>query len=294
MITSKLIATAYNPLIHIGHRGAALNALCSLIGRAKILGNECRVTKDTWFQIFSIFLDRSNSIKAKPLRQLLSCLVNLMTDYEDSEKGEVRDRALSDVLRVLVLQSDHVKIKPALQVLSFFISKQVVSNKELEVHIGALRTNAIDQHRSPVPFVDNFNWLLQILFDWIRFEDAAIPAGQAACVLVKSISQRDSSECEVDHQRPSPFWAEPLAASLRKSTEDLSKFRSHLLPELFKLDISFYAKFLEQLGLHRILHSSTQSAEQGASPDEDEAAILFMCLEVGKEVGIVLELGEWE
>ncbi|KIW02506.1 uncharacterized protein PV09_06306 [Verruconis gallopava] len=283
LIIDRLIDTALDLSISSGHRSAAINTICSVVGCSKLLPESPSVSQNAWFRCLSILLDRSDRTKSRPLRQLLICLTDALNDFPNDEKDLIVDLTTDDVLQILLQQSDHVKAKPALHILTNLLSKDILGIKNLIEHCRKVRNSSCpDVAPSPSDIVE-LQWVLQIIFGWVRSGDTSIAAGQAGRTLVKSILKCRDIEIPASN----PLWVLPLIRVLKENVDDLHNFRSHLLPELFKSQISHYRHFLTALGLDRVLGPRN---ELGVSDiDATDARILFTCLEVGKEAGIVID-----
>jgi hypothetical protein len=231
-------------------------------------------------------LDRSKGAKSKPLRQLLICLTNNLATFSEGQRQHVTNRVVRTILNILLEQSDHVKVKPALHILTHLLSTEITTVHTLIEHSTALQSRGIVAPSSSRPDHEKFQYLLYVLFEWVRNQEASIAAGQAACALVIS------SLNNVDYETSSgdSIWALPLRQVLRDNVEELSNYRSHLLPELFKLRVPHYSSFLSMLGLQSIFHSQ-HAFGSAIVDDEIDTKLLFTCLEIGKEVGIVIDSG---
>ena len=289
LYVDMLTKTAYHPTITGRHRAAATNALCSLLGLAKNAESACRLDRDRWFQIFSIFLDRSSGSKSKPIRQLLTSLVAVLSTYAEAEKQDVMANAVVTMLQMLSAQSDHVKVKSALQVLSHFLSKQVIDLGMLLLHLRTLQPMQSARDRDDL-LSDNelLQWLLRTLMDWIRYPDTAPAASQTVCVVVKATVSRPVQNFPADDLSLPSIWTTPLIASLQEYPEALAGFKYHLLPALFALDGATYVSFIKKLGLYNVLQDFSLREELGESPEMLKINLLFTSLEIGKEAGMVL------
>jgi hypothetical protein len=283
------VKTAYDAEIIGSHRAAATNAICSAIGHVQSIGLRQPLTQDRWFNILSVILDRSDSAKGKSMRQLLGVLVALLPSFHADETKAIKNESLHLVFQILLSQSDHVKVKPAFQILSVFFSKKVIS---LEIFTSRLRifmSDDLSQDVAPKSDRAILQDFAQKLLNWIRFLDAAPAAGQTFCILIKAFAR---SEKQVSSATGAlaleAFWVEPLISSFTMFPDATANFRHHLLPELFTPDIPEYVKFLEKLGLDQWLATGDRSG-----CNTSRTNLLYTSLQVGKETGIVLDASKY-
>jgi hypothetical protein len=288
-IIDTLIKTAYDPEIIGGHRAAATNTICTLIGHVQSIGMGQPLDQGRWFNLFSVVLDRSDSTKGKYMRQLLGVLVGLLSLYDMERSAEIKTKSLYLVFRILLAQSDHVKVKPAFQVLSLFFSKQIISLNIFTTQVRQFMKDDLGENLVSKSDEAVLQCFAQKLLSWMRYQDASPAAGQTFCTLFKLISRETMQVLSDETARNlEPLWIEPLMASFTMFPEARTNFKHHLLPELFTLDIPAYVKLLEIAGLHQWLASSDSSRE-GDGIDEAKTHLLFTALQVGKETGIVLD-----
>ncbi|KZF21661.1 hypothetical protein L228DRAFT_283801 [Xylona heveae TC161] len=291
------------------HRTAACNVLCGFLDKGKVSRvHEFRLIcfdLRRWEKLFSIYLERSNNAKIKSMRQVLTTLTSLIVDSQNpfSESSIVREDAITRLVRIMIGQELFPRWKAALQALEFFISKEVVSIKELLDIVSArfddasiynserLATNQSKHVESAPHLIEskpNFN-LIEIFIlhalTWIPHLDVAPAAGHLVSTFFKKLrAQKDSNYYRSDSHLP--LWAFPLQESIRKYPESLETFKHHVFPGLFSISGSDYVSFLKYLHLDDFL--------SGASVEEEDvgASTLFSALEVGKEMGLVSEPGD--
>jgi hypothetical protein len=284
-IIGNFTKTAYDAEIVGSHRAAATNAICSAIGHIQSIGLRRPLTRDQWFNILSVILDRSDSAKGKSMRQLLAVLVALLPSFDADETTAIKTGSLHLVFLILLSQSDHVKVKPAFQILSVFFSKKVISletfTSQLRVFMGDDLAQDVASKSDRVILQD----FAQKLLNWMRFLDAAPAAGQTFCTLIKILAQ---AEKQVSIATGAPaleaFWIEPLIFSFTTFPDAAANFRHHLLPQLFALDIPGYVELLETLGLRQWLETG-----DNCGSNSSRTKLLYTSLQVGKETGIILD-----
>jgi hypothetical protein len=287
-VLDKLVGTAYDPAISLGHRGVAINALCSFIGIAEALSILKPLDQTSWFACVDILLDRPEGAKTKPLRQLLVCLTTSLSEFSDDEKQCIIDRLVRSILSILQRQSDHVKAKPALQILNHLLVKDVLTTTTLRALSASTRPPGHTRTSDADDLLVASQQLLLTVLNWAKYSETTIAVGQA----IRTLAQKLSNDGEGGTSGGEPIWAKPLLAVLYSDADEVNSYRSHILPELFKLRVDDYFTFLNMLGLRKIFsHDSGNDSSHDRSHDIDstEDVLLFSCLEVGKESGLVLE-----
>jgi hypothetical protein len=287
-IIDNFIKTAYDAEIGTSHRAAATNAICSAIGHAQSVGLRQPLSQDRWFNALSVVLDRSDSAKGKSMRQLLGVLVALLPSFNAAESESIKNESLHLIFGILLSQSDHVKVKPAFQILSVFFSKKVISLEKFTSRLRVFMSDDLGGNTAPKTDRAILQDFAKDLLDWMRFLDAAPGAGQTFCTLIKVLAQREKQILtETGASALETFWVEPLISSSMAFSGAAANFRHHLLPELFALDISDYVEFLETLGLNQWLATGDSNGCNAVRTN-----LLYTSLQVGKETGIILDAGK--
>jgi hypothetical protein len=287
------VETAYDPAITAGHRAAATNAICSLLGYMRSANRATTLPEIWWFKIFSVILDCSEGAKGKSMRQLLSVLTGLLSFYDPALRKQIESQSLTLVLEALLAQSDQGRVKAAFQVLAMFLSKKVVT---LERFIDFLLDFDGQPWIAPSESISRalvLQGFTRKLFDWVQYQDSATAASQAICALLQGF-EGASGQQKVANRGSNvlPFWIQPLIASLKDHPESLISLRYYVFPSLFAMDIQGYICFLDHLGMHDTFDGSMDITESMKPETTFLTDLLYASLQVGKETGIVLEACE--
>ncbi|KAE9992852.1 hypothetical protein EG327_007479 [Venturia inaequalis] len=276
------IKTAYDAEIDGSHRAAATNAICAAVGHAPKIGNSRPITKSQWLDVLAVVLDRSDSAKGKSMRQLLIAMVKLLPLLDPLDAKVIRNETLQLVFKILLSQqSDHVKVKPAFQIVSIFLAKQAVKLEDFVSELRIFRGIDLDNdsaRRSDREILQSF---AEALMNWMRFTDSAPAAGQTVCALTKMMASEQKHLAMKPDESSEAFWIHPLITSFSAFPDAIANFRHHLLPELLALDSSACGKLLQALCLAEWLKGEGVPRTQ----------LLYTSLLVGKEMGIVLDAG---
>jgi hypothetical protein len=267
-VLSALIDTAYDPGISTSHRVAATDAICSFIKSSDGI-----VAQELYVKAFSVFLERADGARGKSMRQYLTALISTLKKINVGREHTVQ-HVLAQAFLTLRDQSSHAtKIKPACQVLSIFLKEKVVDTQHVEAYLCQ-----VDDKLTLKSFV-------KILFDWVRFAETAPVAGQTICALI--------------HANPGFSWTAAVLQSVRDYPEILVNLRHHVFPMLFMAHGVDYLAYLKELGLHVLPLPRPGAMIQDIrprgylgrdSPDTTEKkGLLLASLQVGKEVGLVLD-----
>ncbi|OCL07142.1 hypothetical protein AOQ84DRAFT_389700 [Glonium stellatum] len=274
------------------HRAAACNLLCAIIERCRLSANEgfraIIWENNMWARLFNTFLERSDNSKAKSMRQVLVVLTGMLLTDAPPQSSGLRDDAVSRVLEMICRCQNRMKVKPALQALAHFITKDLVSIDQLV----DLHRNYSEDGADSVQGLNTHQLLLHQFFAWVWHHDTAPAAGHLVTnFLAKSVQQRI---CMEEKTNLLPMWIEPLESSIRKYPESVEEFKHHIFPEVFRLGLDGYLQFLyhlrldRHLGIRSTFHSPNSSLFTANS--RLEITLLFAALQVGKELGLVKDV----
>lgn len=274
--------TAYDAEINGNHRAAATNAICSAFSHAPKIGNSRPITKDQWLDVLTVILDRSDSAKGKSMRQLLIAMVKLLPLMDEPGAKVIMSESVQLVFKILLSQqSEHVKVKPAFQIVTIFLNKQAVGLEDfvsqLRIFMGFDRNEDLATP-SDREILQNFT---EVLMNWMRFTDSAPAAGQTVCALTKMIASEQKDLPQKSDESSEAFWIQPLITSFSAFPDASANFRHHLLPDLLALDRSACKGLLQALCIAEWLKGEGVPRTQ----------LLYTSLLVGKEMGIVVDAG---
>ncbi|KAI9768015.1 MAG: hypothetical protein M1840_005327 [Geoglossum simile] len=307
-----ILRTAQSPQISQSHRAAACNALTAFL-------EKCRSSSITslqslsrpdylWTDIFNIYLERSDKAKVKPLRQVLVTLTSIIAgDLDLYRARRVLNAAVIRIIAIIFKQEAYSRVKPAIQALDYFITKQVISLQDLLSFVKTWQCNnnavAISGSGKFSPIYHTANEpantemsssyaetasndyvtvLALALLHWMPEPDIAPAAGNLFITLFSTLKGQEAER--LPHQvsdAAAPGWYGPIHTSIEKTPSALENLKQHILPGLFKLSVTDFGHFLDRLHLKEIL---------SGSPVEDrdpQVMLLFTALQIGKEIGLV-------
>jgi hypothetical protein len=226
------------------------------------------------------------------MRKFLGCLVSLLRESGPSVQESLLQDALSKIFYHVLEQSNHGKIKPAIYALGVFLSKELFS---LEVLLCAFDQARTHKNASPPTrgYGRQAQAIFSVLFESVRFAELAPAAGHTACLLSRQLRNGSpGDQYTTEDVDLGTLWIDPLLETLRNFPDSLSRFRSHVFPDLFSLSIPDYYNFLLSMDLHARMSTDTVPGKHRLHyRDEIDSNILFMALQVGKESGLILDSG---
>ena len=264
-----------------------MNALSGFLDRASIssisdLANLCFDPK-TWGNIFDVFLRRSENNKPKPMRQLLISLVHvLQKNPHEAARHAQTEYATRRSLAMITDRTESKSVKPALQVLDYFLTKALISGPDilhvlLADNVPANPSSSGDQRSSPCSKSLDLSMSSRVslgqafvsdIFAWVSFPDLAATTGKLVTSFIKSLStMREGHQTSLAGGLP--LWAAPLRQLLRDQPQMLEPIGTHVLPELLFINRRDTREFLGTLPFEGI--------RDGTAGDMTESDVM-LCL----------------
>lgn len=304
LVLEDVLSTAQAVNVSATNRAAACNLLCAIVERCQASTFE-KISaliwlNDIWMRLFNVYLDRSDSAKAKPMRQLLVVLTNTLLQCPRKVlKQTTRNDALFKLFDILFRESDYSRVKPASQALAYFITKRLFSVDDmLDLFDERCPEEAGDvvnggDHR------DHAQYFLDGLFNWVLHNDVAPATGNLISVfLTQAREQRAERLSRAKSTTGLPSWVKPFETSIRRAPHMIQNFKNYVLPDIFRLSLADYVLCLE----HWHLDAQIRLKAANAVPNSDrktfsdagiESILLFAALQTGKEIGMVKEVGKF-
>lgn len=286
-----VISTAKCARLSATHRASACNALCGLlevgIASSSLELRTLCLSASTWNQIFDVFIERPENAKSKPMRQVLVTLVKILSRNRDvNTVRSTMDAAIKKLLAVILEHECLSFVKPAMQALEHFISKQVIDIPDFLTRVNQIRPSADDSrytfrvaastyhsgddqglHATPLPpyviqsvglnspqlshwtsATHHFIWRV---LECVRFStDLAPAAGRLLSSFLVSLQRTifEENQCgkELD------VWVRPVYGFMKRHPDLIEVFVHQILPVLLRLDNSTGTEFLKILPLHEL------------------------------------------
>ncbi|KAF2763505.1 hypothetical protein EJ05DRAFT_41398 [Pseudovirgaria hyperparasitica] len=294
---TELLEIANGPNSTASQRTAACNPLCAVLEtchESKIKNVQgCLWTNDVWLQALSFFLERSDVVKPRSMRQLLVILTTtLREDVPPDRRTEVHEYVIQKLLKIITGRTSRSQLKPALQALELFLQKGILSVRELLTSYGLFQNQTLKGISSISALLRD---LLQLLFNSIPNNDAAHTAGRlVSSLLTYSLKQKDDLPDVYDDQKPPP-WVIPFYQSFSAHSEELQSYKNLVFPALFSFDLEDYLTFLYDLDLGNYVdvmegNTSVKWYTEKTLHPSAKIGLLFAALQSGKEIGLIVDV----
>ena len=300
----RTVITAQLPGISSSHRAAATNALCALIEqcqasesfniRSLIQINELLTL------IFDVFLQWSQAAKGKSMRQFISTLGNSLKTIPDARREKPVTEAVCSLFDIVFKERNALQVKPALQTLELFLSKDVVSLPSLLHAFHDWYIPEIGQSSEPQDEASVTEQFIFACLQWLSNADKASAAAHLVCIVVKKISniaKRGGSPGDAKNKMP--VWVRPVTAIVRRDRAVIPALQNYVFPIFFKHnpeDTIAFLNFLQvgdHLGLDRVPQDGSFVPNHDGNTginNELEMSLLFAALSTAKELGLIQEI----
>ena len=284
-----LLQTASSTELSLKHGATALNALCGFLEQCST-SSEYRVQAlsykaETWTRAFNIFITNSDNNKPKPLRWLLLTLGRLIASHPvDADKDLLLGAAVCTASRAIRKKQDTADVKPAIQVLEHFLTKNLISAAEIaqvkkpEDLRFCRNASANEDNQSHDTQQGQVNQSVQKFalsaLEWVQYPDCAPAVGRFLPVFFASLEESQSnSAVHISKEAVRPLWTSPVKQYLERHQGLLEVFGIHVLPGLLRLGPTHVNAFLKLLPFESI-----QRGNIGLSSITD----IHLCLLVAK------------
>lgn len=250
-------------------------------------------------RLFDVYLDRFDNAKAKPMRQVLVVLTNLLLQCSNkATKQTTRNNALLKLFNILFREHDHLRLKPASQALAHFLMKKLVTVDDMLDLFNNWHLKQAADHINGYGRQQCAEYFLDGLLNWILQNDAAPAAGHLICVVLAKAreQQADLLSC-TDSTTGLPSWVKPLEKSVRKAPHTIQNFKNYVFPDVFRLSLTDYLRCLEHWHLDdqirlKVIDPVLDGEGNTWSEGDVETILLFAALQTGKETGLIKEVGK--
>jgi hypothetical protein len=274
------------PGISGSQRAASCNPLCAIFEAANLDHvRTCILEETAWPRLFDVYMNHFNASKAKSMKQVLTVLTKFVVNLGTKEQAaNLQNFALTRILDVLTCRKSLQHVKGALQALHHFIGHGCVSVNQILLHHISSPIVAFHIGGAKPSQEWALEDLLRRIFGWLTASSLA----QSAGYLVSSLYRGFVNE---NRRITPPLWANPLQENLRACPGAILHYREYIFPALFTINLADYYAFLQSLGLQNLFTYSYDQSENNSSGENEAENIelLFLALEVGKEMGLVKE-----
>ena len=268
-----LVETAHAPSLSLLHRLKAYDVLCAFVDAISRAGSTNLDGASVCENLLTLYIDRHDSLKPKHNKRIFNALVGASTDHA------IRNHVCSRLLRILFVDKDHLRARPALDGLSILLKTYRLPL----AFVVATQTNP----NVPTNISDTINnaqaFLLRLL-PWFSRQETSHAAGNFISTYLDLLEDRSDA---TDQGRP-PVWAEPLIQYASQCEFDYFVWRNYILPPILRRG---GRDCWELLNLLNVSTSLTQAQTQ-EEPTASSQKLLLAFLQVGVQIGCVVVSGE--
>jgi len=244
------------------------------------------LSKDLYLKLFDLYLEWNESDAERSLRLVLDLLVDLMIQGKArADLGPVKLTVLDTLVSVMAKQSTKPLAKSAIMVLDRFLTKSVVSLKEVGTTYKAWKESELT-----VTDIELWKNYLAEVFNWMEIQFVCPVAGKFVATVYRMLSIESKQGFLQASQVPFTveIWHEWLLEFLTAEPSLLDGIKNYIFVPLFKSEKQESIELLQRM--NRLDKAIT-------TPDLDldiPAMLQLASLEVGKRVGLVEEPGIFE
>lgn len=267
-MVENLFVTAEQPQLSVKHRVAACNALCGFLDQgcsssAPELQKLCQ-SRVNWDRLLALYLEKLQDPPAKPMKQVLSTLMKLLSrDIKDTQGiGVDQSLALAEVATFRALSyirsdDDLSCVKPSMMMLDVLISKTKVHPLTLASFFSLSSTSSSRTERKGSTSEGNgVQDFIRSILRWARHADVSPVAGRLLGSFCLSLHLTDSKPPAKALDSCSPVWVAPTLEFALESDSTLQTAETYILPHLLCIDPVATVEFLESLPLKDLLNGN--------------------------------------
>ena len=304
-LLEKVLCTAEQPTLSAAHRAAACNALCGLVGRGAVsVVEEQRnlyLNATVWCRIITMYLERSGVVQAKPMRQVLTMLMKLLSLMADVEVAtSLAKYAALKCVSIICSREDVSCVRAAMNVLEAFLNSGIMKSSSLvtlssiscaEKYVGdapefqnmQTESRLMDSGHSKVSSISEFG---KTVIGWLSEVDIAPAAGRLLVSFFKNLKEDTSTDnLSAMSSSPIPLWFLLIREVVHGETYLIEEIEHHVLPGLLRIDSSSIIHILRTLPLERLVRG-----EVGSVPEE-EIRLCLVLIVVMKDLGLYAIIG---
>ncbi|KAL8937107.1 MAG: hypothetical protein Q9211_003859 [Gyalolechia sp. 1 TL-2023] len=268
----SVIRTAGSIQLAESHAAAACDALRGCLAQCESADDaEIRAlaySKNTWVDIFHVFLTTVERRKPKPLKLLLAALErNLTQNPFQSVKNDLIALFSFRAWQSISAQQEINAVKPFLQALQLFLSKSLIQPRDI---LGAVSQLPLGQNQLEIAdlrgydaSLDSFSvsqcfqyshvFLCKALA-WVRYPDTARIAGRVVSTFCCSMRTCWSSCSTFEHTGydDQPLWLSAFRSFLRSHPHRFDLLATHVLPEILRQDREGTETYLQKLQAQKV------------------------------------------
>lgn len=276
----RIIHTAASAKLSLSHGTAAWNTLHGFLELSSFSSDarlrELSFASKTWIAVYELLLSRSQNAKAKPLKQCLRTLTNLLSNQPDpAVRASLKEHAVTSTVAMIFDPKDFSLVKPAFQVLEHFLHRGVIVSFDIIQEVARMCTNGRESNTINVRISSegsgglNPESLLPIeilslteafalrVFEWLKYPDIAPIAGRLLQSFFKDSQGSKFGDCQPRNK--AALWVAPLREFLENEPSLFETCEAHVLPGLLDLSFDDTLAFLETLPVQALREGNAES-----------------------------------
>ncbi len=229
----------------------------------------------TWLEMFELFLSRSQNAKAKPMKQFLRTLTNLLLKQPNAAvKESLKKHAVVSAVGMIYEESGFFLVKPAFQVLEHFLHREVIEPSAIVGEMGKKygfrkETKTVNVSReesrifnskslSPVESASMAEAFMSCVLEWLKYPDIAPIAGRLLLSFFKRTLVHPVENAHPNYpEYELPLWVTPLRDFIQKEPTFLEICETQVMPGLLGLSPTDTQAFLDGLPLKNLREGNT-------------------------------------
>lgn len=303
-LLERLLHTAEEPRLEAAHRAAVCDTLCGFLEKGSVsqvdaLRSMC-LNASLLRRAMNMYLLRSGDAQAKPMRQVLTVLMKLLSTNPDDEVTMLLINEITYRCLTLIYSHEDVScIRAAMNTLGMFLSKSMLtaflligmaSNISKGNPPDGLPGSQTQSSTLPVEpelyMVRDLPNFVAVLMGWLREVDVAPAAGHVVVSLFKALKDgKGSADSSPSSSSTVPLWLVPIIQAVREQPELVDSLEHHVLPGLLRLDSTSIDHVVSALPVRKIVE-----ARIGSASEADIRLCLIVC-KVADDLGIPVSFG---
>ena len=297
--------TAEQSRLEAAHRAAVCDTLCGFLEQGcKSPVDDLRslcLSTSLLKRALNMYMTRSGDTQAKPMRQVLTVLVKLLSMIPDRDRANlIANETVHRCLSVIYSHEDLLCIRGAINILDFFLGRCLITTSlllEMASDLSAdsqpadgLRASSTQVYKhsakDKLSTVRSVPAFVSVILSWLQEADVAPAAGRLVVSVFTGLTDgMDFADSGLASPSAVSLWLPPILEALRVQPELIENLEHHVLPGLIRLDPTYIDHIVSALPV--------ESSAAGAigSVSEEELRLCLVVCKLADDLGINLSLG---
>ena len=282
----KILNTVSSPTISTTHGAAACNALSAFFDWAIRKGDpdvRALVFSEATFRAgLEAYFQKAETVKAKPLKQLLSSLLSLISRNPNTEVQKLlKTFAVLEAITSIYSRGDISVVKSSMQILEFMLQQSLVSSCDVFAtwrDISSARDDSrLGDGNDASLYSDEYQSAREFIFaclEFLSYPNVASVVSRLVSSLI-AFSQTGTitgNEKGIEVQYNGLHWFDTIKGRLVTRPDLFDAFEENVLPALLKSNILSRRDIIKALNLQMIEHGDLQNL------DHAEIHLALICI----------------